>query len=172
MIGTFFTAVMLYYIVPTVPPWLAAEQGATQDIQRVLVNVGPQVFGQWLFDELFTTLAEPNLNAAMPSLHFAAGFIVTFLGYLLHSRKLMVVALIYSLGMAFSLMYLGEHYFVDILVGGAVAVAAAFIVESALGHGPGVRGGKCALRWLRRDGGSSRNVNQSWPRKQRARGKD
>ena len=122
----------------------------------MLVNVGPQVFGQWLFDELFTTLAEPNLNAAMPSLHFAAGFIVTFLGYLLHSRKLMVVALIYSLGMAFSLMYLGEHYFADILVGGAVAVAAAFIVESALGHGPGFRrkAAGCAALHLRR--GASR----------------
>ena len=45
--------------------------------------------------------------------------------------------------LAFALMYLGEHYFVDILVGWFVALAAAFIVETALGNGPGAR-------WLRR----------------------
>ena len=172
MMGTFFAAVALYYIVPTVPPWLAAEQGATQGIRRVIVDVGPQVFGQSLFNELLSTLGDPNPNAAMPSLHFAAGFIVTFLGYLMRSRRLMVAALIYSLGMGFSLMYLGEHYFADILVGGAVAVVAAFIVESALGHGPGVRAANHTLRWLRRwwPRSSQRPLGLSWPRKQHTHG--
>ena len=173
MIGTFFSAVALYYIVPTVPPWMAAEAGATQDIHRVIVDVGPQVFGQSLFNGLFETLAEPNPNAAMPSLHFAAGFIVMFLGYLLRSRRLMVGALIYSAAMGFSLMYLGEHYFADILVGGVVAVVAAFIVESALGNGPGVRAGMYALLWLRRwwqQPARQRPPGLSWPRRQRQHG--
>jgi hypothetical protein len=70
-------------------------------------------------------------------------------------------------------MYLGEHYFADILVGGAVAVVAAFIVESALGHGPGVRVSKYVVGWLRRWWGqSSRRLppGLSWPRKQRTHG--
>jgi membrane-associated phospholipid phosphatase len=173
MMGTFFAAVALYYILPTVPPWLAAEQGSTQGIRRVIVDVGPQIFGQSLFDDLFSTLAKPNPNAAMPSLHFAAGFIVMFLGYLMRSRRLMLAALIYSVGMGFSLMYLGEHYFADILVGGAVAVVAAFIVESALGHGPGVRVAEYVVGWLRHWWGRSarrRPLGLSWPRKQRTHG--
>ena len=104
----------------------------------MLTDVGPQILGQALFDDLFDLLAEPNPRAAMPSLHFAAGFIVIVLGYLVGSRKLMLTASLYSTAMAFSLIYLGEHYFADILIGGAVAVAAAFIAETALGNGPGL----------------------------------
>ena len=82
-------------------------------------------------------------------------------------------ALIYSMGMGFSLMYLGEHYFADILVGGAVALVAAFIVESALGNGPGVRASKYSWQWLQRL--LQRGVRRwppglGWPGKQRAHG--
>ncbi len=139
MIGTFFVAVALYYLVPTVPPWLAAEQGATSHIQRVIIDTGPQIFGQALFDNLFRLMAEPNPSAAMPSLHFAAAAILLFLSYLLRARVLTIFALMYTISMAFSLIYLGEHYFADIFVGGLVAVVAAFIVETALGNGPGKR---------------------------------
>ena len=151
-----------------------ACRGATDGIRRVIIDVGPQVFGQTIFDQLFETLATPNPNAAMPSLHFAAGFIVTFLGFLLRSRPLMLGALVYSLGMAFALMYLGEHYFADILVGGAVALVAAFIVETALGNGPGLRVARRlwhGLRWhgrrLRLGGARRWPPGIIWPRKQR-----
>jgi membrane-associated phospholipid phosphatase len=139
MIGTFFVAVALYYLAPTVPPWLAAEQGATGHIQRIITDTGPQILGQTLSDNLFSILAEPNPSAAMPSLHFAAAAILLFLSYLLRARVLTMVAMFYTVAMAFSLIYLGEHYFADIFVGGLVAIVAAFIVETALGNGPGKR---------------------------------
>ena len=81
----------------------------------------------------------------------------------------MLGALIYSLGMAFALMYLGEHYFADILVGGAVALVAAFIVETALGNGPGLRVALQLWQWrrLRWRGARRWPPGIIWPRKQR-----
>ncbi len=137
--GIFFFAVLLYYLVPTVPPWLAVEQGDTTGINRVLENVGPTLFGQALWDNMFDLFAEPNARAAMPSLHFAAAFGVAIVAVLLRSPRLFLFASVYSAWLAFSLVYLGEHYFADILAGGAAAVAAIFLVETALGNGPGLR---------------------------------
>ena len=139
IVGTFFLAAALYYLVPTVPPWLAAELGATDGIVRILEDVGPSLFGQSLWDDLFDLFAEPNQNAAMPSLHFAASFVVVIIGLRLHAWRLTAGALLYSVLLAFALIYLGEHYFVDILVGGLTALAALLIVETALGNGPRAR---------------------------------
>ncbi len=136
MLGIFFSAVALYYLVPTVPPWLAERQGDTTGIRRIMEDVGPTLFGQAVWDELFTLASEPNPRAAMPSLHFAAACQIGLIGWLLHSRKLMGLAVVYSAALAFALMYLGEHYFVDILVGGLLAGASFLIVERVVG-GPG-----------------------------------
>lgn len=149
MVGTFFFAVVLYYLVPTVPPWLAAENGATGGISRVLDDTGPTIFGQSLWDSMFDLFAKPNARAAMPSLHFAAALEVVIIALLLRSRRLLAVSLMYSASLGFSLVYLGEHYVADILAGGGAAVAAFFIVETVLGNGPGARVGRRCLRFLK-----------------------
>ena len=143
--GTFYFAVVLYYLIPTVPPWLAVEQGATTDIRRIIADVGVQIFGEPTKDRLFALLAEPNSRAAMPSLHFAASFVVVITGIIVRSRRLIALAMGYSLMLAFSLVYLGEHYIADIIAGGASALVAIFLVETALGNGPGNR----LLHWAR-----------------------
>ena len=137
--ASFYFAVVLYYLIPTVPPWLAVEQGATTGINRILVDVGATLFGQSLSDDLFDVLASPNPLAAMPSLHFAAAFAVVIMGVLLRSPRLLVGALTYCVALAFALIYLGEHYFADILAGGASGLTAVFLAETALGNGPGAR---------------------------------
>ena len=137
--GTFFFGAALYYLVPTVPPWLAAEEGATSGIRRIMEDVGPRVFGQQFWDDAFRLFAEPNPRAAMPSLHFAVSFVVLIVALIVRSRRLFTLTVLYCIVLAFSLMYLGEHYFADILAGGISALAAYFIFETALGQGPGVR---------------------------------
>ena len=152
MIGIFFAAVLLYYLVPTVPPWLAVEEGNASGVSRIMRGVGPSLFGQGLWDRLFEAASEPNPRAAMPSLHFAAAVQMALIGWLLRSRKLMLLGVVYATSLAFSLMYLGEHYFVDILVGGLLAGASFFVVERVCA-GPGlgamwarVRGGRSSAR--------------------------
>lgn len=147
--GTFFFAVALYYLVPTVPPWLAAEEGVTTGIRRIMEDVGPQVLGEKVWNDMFGLFADPNPRAAMPSLHFAASFVVLAVAILVRSWPLFVIAALYSTALAFSLMYLGEHYFADILAGGVSAMTAYFICNTALGHGPGGLGGTWLKQLLR-----------------------
>ncbi len=139
MAASFYFAVVLYYLVPTIPPWLAVEQGATTGISRIVEDVGATLLGQSLSDKMFELVASPNPRAAMPSLHFAAAFAVVIMGVLLRSPRLLVGALTYCLALAFALIYLGEHYFADILAGGASGLTAVFLAETALGNGPGAR---------------------------------
>ena len=131
--ATFYTGVVIYFLAPTAPPWMAADQGLISGIERGMDFVGPAILGAGLYDSAFEALAEPNPSAAMPSLHFAASFVVVLIGLLLRSRALTAIAVLYSAALAFALIYLGEHYLVDILAGALVALGAFLAVE--LGRG-------------------------------------
>ena len=126
---TFYLGALLYFTVPTAPPWMAADQGLVEGIARGMNAVGPAILGVELYNWAFAAMAEPNPIAAMPSLHFAASFVVVGVGMLLRSRKVVAVAVAYCIALAFSLVYLGEHYVVDILAGAVVALIAFSAVE-------------------------------------------
>lgn len=64
---------------------------------------------------------EPNPIAAMPSIHFAATALIIFPAR--HAgRALYYAAIVYTLLMGIALVYLGEHYVLDLLVGGAMVL--------------------------------------------------
>ncbi len=130
---TFYLGLALYFTVPTAPPWMAAEQGLISGVVRGMHAVGPSLLGEGLYAWAFEAMAEPNPTAAMPSLHFAASFVVVGVGLLVRSWKVVGVALIYSAALAFSLVYLGEHYIADIMAGAAVALIACCVVEGVHG---------------------------------------
>jgi hypothetical protein len=113
---------VIYFLSPAAPPWLTADKAPQQDIYRVMANVG-RTLNSSLYDRTYSVLGDPNAVAAMPSLHLAITFML-FLFALNYGRKIAAVALIYSLMMAFSLVYTGEHYVIDTLVGGAIATYA------------------------------------------------
>ncbi|MDE2744578.1 MAG: phosphatase PAP2 family protein [Chloroflexota bacterium] len=126
---TFYLGAVLYFTVPTAPPWMAADQGFVDGIVRGMNTVGPALLGVEFYNWAFEAMAEPNPTAAMPSLHFAASFVVVGVGILLRSRWVISVAVLYSIALAFSLVYLGEHYIADIIAGAAVALIAFSAVE-------------------------------------------
>ena len=68
----------------------------------------------------------PNAVAAMPSLHAAYPFLV-LLYALRFFKKKGLFFIPYVLGVWFSLVYLGEHYFVDVVAGAIYAVIFYFI---------------------------------------------
>ena len=129
--STFMLGALLYFTVPTAPPWMAVEQGLASGIERVMNGVGPAMLGQSFYAWAFETMAEPNPTAAMPSLHFAASFVVVGVGLLIGSRWLAAIALVYSAALAFALMYLGEHYLADIIAGAVVAAIAMGLIEGS-----------------------------------------
>jgi membrane-associated phospholipid phosphatase len=124
----------IYFAVPTAPPWWAAEQGAIADvispdrpdpgaeparppIRRVMVEVGERTWGR-AWPTLYDSLGG-NPWAAMPSLHFATSLLA---GVLLAERGSLAGASGwgYALVLGFALIYLGEHYAVDLAAGAAL----------------------------------------------------
>ena len=118
IIITLYTGLAINFLIPTAPPWLAARDGylppLTRLVAAVLNHVVPGIFNTG------DTVAGPNDVAAMPSLHLAVVCIVAF--YLASRLRYgFVLGGFYILAMSFALIYLGEHYLSDILVGFIVA---------------------------------------------------
>lgn len=121
-VGTMYLGLVLFVVLPTSPPWLAARTGSLPEVFRILDVVGSRV-GADRYDSLYASLGAPNPVAAVPSIHMA----VTFVLYLFardHCRKWAPVGLVYLAMMGFSLLYLGEHYVLDLLTGMSVASVA------------------------------------------------
>ena len=115
----------IYFAVPTAPPWWAAEEGyiagsARPRVRRVMVEVGEGTWGR-AWPALYSSLGG-NPWAAMPSLHFGTSVLAALL--LAESGPAAGAAgWSYALTLGFALVYLGEHYLIDLLVGAAVVVA-------------------------------------------------
>jgi PAP2 superfamily len=110
-----------YMAVPTAPPWWASEQGHTDaKVRRIMVEVGEEEWGR-AWPVLYDTLGG-NPWAAMPSLHFATSLMAALL--LAETGTVEGVAgWAYVGALGFALVYLGEHYVIDLLAGAAIVVA-------------------------------------------------
>ncbi|MCC7363259.1 MAG: phosphatase PAP2 family protein [Dehalococcoidia bacterium] len=123
MVSIMWLGLALFFLLPTTPPWLAGVQGDLPGVVRVMDFVGGEVTGS-TYEDFHSSLAEPNSVAAMPSIHMAITFAMFLWAWAYERRPLAYALLLYSAAMAFSLMYLGEHYAADELAGVACAAAA------------------------------------------------
>lgn len=116
-----------YIALPTAPPWWAAANGYTGDdrVERRMLAVGEETFkGAW--PKMYDTV-DGNPWAAMPSLHFGASVLAAML-LSESNRAVGAAAWAYAGVLGFALVYLGEHYVID-LVAGLGLVAAVRIGE-------------------------------------------
>ncbi len=122
MYAVFDLGAVFYWMIPTAPPWWAAAHqsldGCPLEVRRMMIEYGRQFWGdRW--DDLYDVLGG-NPLAAMPSLHFAtslmAARLLSEVGPVAGALGWSYVAM---LGLA--LVYLGEHYAIDIIAGGALA---------------------------------------------------
>jgi len=123
MYAVFDVGAVFYWVVPTAPPWWAAERGRLDDgrplrVRRMMIEYGQEFWGdRWgaLYDVL-----GGNPLAAMPSLHFATSLmgahLLTEVGPVAGA-----VGWTYAAMLGLSLVYLGEHYAVDLIGGAALA---------------------------------------------------
>jgi membrane-associated phospholipid phosphatase len=110
---------VVYFLVPTAPPWWAEEQGLTGDdvVRRIMVEVGEETWGP-AWPALYQALGG-NPWAAMPSLHFATS-VMAAISLSEAGRAPGTLGWAYALSLGFALVYLGEHYVTDLAAGGAL----------------------------------------------------
>jgi hypothetical protein len=106
-----------YFLVPTAPPWWAAEHGRIKGMRRIMVDVGQQVWGRF-WSPLYGFLGG-NPLAAMPSLHFATSLMAAH-ALAETGPAAGAVGWAYAGTLGFALVYLGEHYVADLLAGAAL----------------------------------------------------
>jgi membrane-associated phospholipid phosphatase len=123
MYAVFDLGAVFYWAIPTAPPWYAAARGRLDDgrplrVRRMMIEYGEQFWGdRW--EGLYDVLGG-NPLAAMPSLHFAT----SLMGAHLLSEVDPVAGAVgwtYALTLGLALVYLGEHYAVDLIAGAALA---------------------------------------------------
>ena len=121
--ATFDVGLIGYWAIPTAPPWYAAaeghmEDGGTPELRRMMVEYGEQ-FWRSGWAPLYGVLGG-NPLAAMPSLHFATS--VTAAHVLAETGALAgAIGWAYTAVLGTALVYLGEHYVVDLAAGLALA---------------------------------------------------
>jgi membrane-associated phospholipid phosphatase len=123
MYGVFDVGAVFYWTIPTAPPWWAAAHGRLDDgrpirVRRMMIEYGEQFWGE-RWEGLYDVLGG-NPLAAMPSLHFATSLMGA---HLLSEVDPLAGAVgwTYALTLGLALVYLGEHYAVDLLAGAALA---------------------------------------------------
>jgi len=114
-VGVLMTGLIIYFVFPAAPPWVASLTGHLDPTYKVVTEVG----SEWnvnLYARFESQIRSSNPVAAMPSLHMAVSVAVLLIAFRVN-WFLGTLALAYNAAMAFSLVYLGEHYVVDILAG-------------------------------------------------------
>lgn len=123
VIAISLAALVTYYLYPAAPPWYAARMGLSEDIARISSR-GWEVLNLHIAGQLLQTgQGVVNQVAAVPSLH--AGMTVTivlFFWGMWRKPWQRAVLVVYPLVMVFALVYGGEHYVVDALLGWLYAV--------------------------------------------------
>ena len=163
-------AFITYVLLPVAPPWWAADHGFIPGPggRPLITYLQPPAFaaivnsagldGHALFALAFGDIS-PDRLASFPSIHAA----YPFLAYLFARRVLgrwRWAVLAYAFAAWFSIVYLGDHYLVDVLGGIAYAAAAYWLVAGCpIGGRPlsSIDARSAISRWIpvgSRDGGA------------------
>jgi hypothetical protein len=119
--AVFNVGALVYWALPTAPPWYAAKEGRMGPasgqqlaVRRMMAEYGAEFWGD-AWGPLYSYIGG-NPLAAMPSLHFATSVMAA---HLLSEvgRGPGLVGWSYAAVLGVALVYLGEHYVVDLLAG-------------------------------------------------------
>jgi hypothetical protein len=122
-VGLTFAGYVTYVLYPAMPPWMAYQTGHLGHVTRIIPEVldhlhlhsGASVFtGGNKFD---------NNVAAMPSLHGGYPMLICLFFWKGSSVRKRILLAAYPICMAFTLVYTGEHFVIDIFMGWIYAAA-------------------------------------------------
>jgi membrane-associated phospholipid phosphatase len=113
-------AVTTYLLYPMAPPWMAAVNPPNLggvEIHRVVQETITTLGGSQLGSKVERGAAYSNRVAAMPSLHAAIPMMLLLFFWGSARLRGRVLLVSYAVGMAFALVYGGEHYVIDVVMG-------------------------------------------------------
>jgi len=130
-VGLTFLGYITYVLYPALPPWLASQTGHIPPITRIIPVVWDHV-GIHGAGALFTGNNQFDNNiAAMPSLHAAYPMLLLLFFWKRARPAVRAILVAYVLAMAFTLVYTGEHFVLDEVVGWSYAIIT-FVVGGRL----------------------------------------
>ena len=122
-----YLAYVTFSVFPAVPPWMASAQGYLPALNKIMDQVLSSLNHSISVPTIYQ-LTGANLVAAFPSLHAA----YPWLTFLFISKKFKIVGyfmLLYVFSVWLAVIYLGEHYVVDVIAGIIYASFAYLVVE-------------------------------------------
>jgi hypothetical protein len=118
-----------YVLLPSAPPWLAAQHGLAPGVHELLRTsldgVGLDSIAAFKGDTKAydVTAAFPSIHAAFPVIGFLVIRKYRLPGWLLYLETVRLI------GVWFMIVYTGEHYLVDVLAGVVYALVSWWIVQ-------------------------------------------
>lgn len=136
IVGLSFAAFVTYILFPAAPPWMAKELGYfAEPMHRISSDIWAAM-GIQNFSEVYNRLPA-NPVAAVPSLHSAYPMLFSMFVVMAFGKKYWWV-FVYPISMWVGVVYLGEHYVIDVVLGAIYAVAA-------------VQASRSFMSWYRRE---------------------
>lgn len=125
---------VLYYAYPAAPPWYVELHGFQENFSIPGNEAGLANFDRIMGVELFHSMYAKNANvfAAIPSLHSAYPILPL---YFAMKRKMWTASWVFfviCVGIWFAAVYSRHHYFIDVLLGIACALATIFVFEKII----------------------------------------
>ncbi len=147
MLTLMYLGALAYFFIPTVPPWMAsADFGAIAPVDHTAAAI---------YNASIPTLQKAldvNPIAAMPSLHAAFPTLCCLIA-VYHFRRRALPMILYALLIFLAIIYLGEHYLVDVIAGVFLGVAVSGFVYRYLATREGHHGRLAGIgHWLRKPG--------------------
>ncbi len=124
-----YAAWITYIIYPAAPPWMASGKGLINPPTQKIMSTTFRAFPTRLNMPTVYQNFNPNPVAAMPSLHAAYPTLILLFAIAFFKWKGLLF-LPYPLLMWFGIVYMGEHYIIDVVMG--VVYAAVFFVLAKL----------------------------------------
>lgn len=122
----YFAAYITFLLFPAAPPWYASQKAGLIQVYKIIDFVVAQIGWGWDFSQIYNKM-NPNPVAAIPSLHSAVPWLA-FLVLYSFNKKVAWFFLPYPILVWLSVVYLGEHYVIDVLAGITYASAAYILV--------------------------------------------
>ena len=121
LLGMSFLGFFIFLLLPTAPPWYAENAGVIHGVSKLLNTTLPSYISPYYHS------LNPDPVAAFPSLHAAFPF-MSYLALRPVYPRAAWIAAAWTLAVCFSVVYLGEHWAVDVFAGVLFAAACWFAV--------------------------------------------